>query len=88
MQRQRLNRVAEDAKTVRGMRWARVAELEMELGGKTIVKYRATTKTHVDIENSGVGRGRLPRSCRNQDWQLVLQWQEVGALALIYRKHV
>ena len=42
--------MAEDAKTVRGMRWARVAEIEMELDGKTIVKYRATTKTYVDIE--------------------------------------
>jgi hypothetical protein len=28
--------VAEAAKTVRGMRWARVAELEMELDGKKI----------------------------------------------------
>lgn len=55
------------------MRWARVAELEMELDGKTIVKYRATTKAYVDIENSGVGRGRLPRPCRNQDWELVLR---------------
>ena len=32
------------AKTVRGMKWARVAELEMELDGKKIVKYRTTTK--------------------------------------------
>jgi flavin-binding protein dodecin len=28
------NAVAEAAKTVRGMKWARVAELEMELDGK------------------------------------------------------
>ena len=42
--------MAEDAKTVRGMRWARVAELEMELDGKKIVKYRATTKTYFEIE--------------------------------------
>jgi flavin-binding protein dodecin len=40
--------VADDAKTVRGMRWARVAE--MELDGKKIVKYRATAKTYFDIE--------------------------------------
>jgi hypothetical protein len=30
-------RVAEAAKTVRGLRWARVAELEMELNDKKIV---------------------------------------------------
>jgi flavin-binding protein dodecin len=44
------NAVAEAAKTVRGMRWARVAELEMELDGKKIVKYRTTTKIYFDIE--------------------------------------
>jgi flavin-binding protein dodecin len=42
--------VAEAAKTVRGMKWARVAELEMELDGKKIAKYRATTKIYFDIE--------------------------------------
>jgi dodecin len=31
------NAVAKAAKTVRGLRWARVAELEMELDGKKIV---------------------------------------------------
>jgi flavin-binding protein dodecin len=41
------NAVAEAAKTVRGMRWARVAELEMELDLK---KNRATTKIYFDIE--------------------------------------
>jgi hypothetical protein len=40
------------------------------------------------LKNSGVDCGRLPQSCRNPDWQLVLRRQEVGALALIYRKHV
>jgi flavin-binding protein dodecin len=44
------NAVAEAAKTVRGMRWARVAELEMELDGKKIAKYRTTTKIYFDIE--------------------------------------
>jgi dodecin len=44
------NAVAEAAKTVRGIKWARVAELEMELDGKKIVKYRATTKIFFDIE--------------------------------------
>ena len=44
------NAVAEAAKTVRGMKWARVADLEMELDGKKIVKYRTTAKIYFDIE--------------------------------------
>jgi dodecin len=44
------NAVAEAAKTVRGMKWARVAELEMELDGKKIAQYRTTTKIYFDIE--------------------------------------
>jgi hypothetical protein len=44
------NAVSEAAKTVRGMKWARVAELEMELDGKKIVQYRTTTKIYFDIE--------------------------------------
>ncbi|MGA2416750.1 MAG: dodecin family protein [Candidatus Sulfotelmatobacter sp.] len=44
------NAVAEAAKTVRGLRWARVAEFEMELDGKKVSKYRATTKIYFDIE--------------------------------------
>jgi dodecin len=44
------NAVAEAAKTVRGMRWARVAELEMELDGKRITRYRTTAKIYFDIE--------------------------------------
>jgi dodecin len=44
------NAVAEAAKTVRGMRWARVAEFEMELDGKKVSQYRATTKIYFDIE--------------------------------------
>jgi dodecin len=44
------NAVAEAAKTVRGMKWARVAELEMELDGKKVTQYRATTKIYFDIE--------------------------------------
>jgi flavin-binding protein dodecin len=45
------NAVAEAAKTVRGMKWARVAEFEMELDGKKVVKYRATTKIYFDVEH-------------------------------------
>jgi dodecin len=44
------NAVAEAAKTVRGMKWARVAELEMELDGQKIAQYRATTKIYFDLE--------------------------------------
>jgi dodecin len=44
------NAVAEAAKTVRGMRWARIAEFEMELDGKKIAKYRATARIYFDIE--------------------------------------
>lgn len=45
------NAVAEAAKTVRGMKWARVAELEMELDGKKITKYRTTAKIYFEIEH-------------------------------------
>jgi flavin-binding protein dodecin len=44
------NAVAEAAKTVRGMKWARVAEMEMELDGKKIRNYRTTTKIYFEIE--------------------------------------
>jgi len=45
------NAVAEAAKTVRGLKWARVAELEMELEGKKIIQYRTTTKIYFNIEH-------------------------------------
>jgi dodecin len=44
------NAVAEAAKTVRGMKWARVGELELELEGKKITQYRATTRIFFDVE--------------------------------------
>jgi dodecin len=44
------NAVAEAAKTVRGLKWARVSELEMELEGAKIMQYRATTKIYFDVE--------------------------------------
>jgi flavin-binding protein dodecin len=44
------NAVVEAAKTVRGMKWARVADLEMELDGQNITEYRTTTKIYFDIE--------------------------------------
>ncbi len=42
--------VAEAAKTVRNLKWARVAGLEMELDGKKIIEYRTTTNIYFDIE--------------------------------------
>ena len=42
--------MAEVAKTVRGMKWAHVAEFEMLLDGKKIVEYRPTTRIYFDIE--------------------------------------
>ena len=44
------NAVAEASKTVRGMKWARISELEMELDGKKITKYRTTAKIYFDVE--------------------------------------
>jgi len=44
------NAVAEAAKTVRGMKWARVSELEMELDGKKVLQYRVTARIYFDID--------------------------------------
>jgi len=44
------NAVAEAAKTVRSMKWARVAEFEMVLDGKKIAEYRATARIYFEIE--------------------------------------
>jgi flavin-binding protein dodecin len=44
------NAVQEAAKTVRGMKWARVAEFEMLIDGKKISEYRATARIYFDIE--------------------------------------
>ena len=45
------NAVAEAGKTVRGMKWARVAELEMELDGKKIAQYRTAARIYFDVEH-------------------------------------
>ncbi len=42
--------VAEAAKTIHGLKWARIAELEMELDNKKITQYRATTRIYFDVE--------------------------------------
>lgn len=44
------NAVAEAAKTVRGMKWARVAEFEMVLDDKRVVEYRATTRIYFEVK--------------------------------------
>jgi flavin-binding protein dodecin len=44
------NAIEEAAKTVHGIKWARVSEFEMELDGKNITQYRATTRIYFDIE--------------------------------------
>jgi flavin-binding protein dodecin len=44
------NAVAEAAKTLHGLKWARVGELEMELEGKKVTQYRATTRIYFDVE--------------------------------------
>jgi flavin-binding protein dodecin len=44
------NAVEEAAKTIHGIKWARVAEFEMALEGKEVVEYRALTKIYFDIE--------------------------------------
>ncbi len=46
------NAVEEAAKTVRGMKWAQVSDLELELDGKKITQYRATAKIYFDVEHS------------------------------------
>jgi dodecin len=44
------NAVAEAGKTVRGIKWAHVDSLDMQLDGKKVV-YRATTKIYFDVEH-------------------------------------
>jgi flavin-binding protein dodecin len=44
------NAVSEAAKTVRGMRWARVGEMELELDGSKVKSYRATVRIYFNIE--------------------------------------
>ena len=44
------NAVSEAGKTLRGLRWARVAELEMALDGRKVKEYRATVRLYFDLE--------------------------------------
>jgi flavin-binding protein dodecin len=45
------NAVAEAAKTLRGIKWAHVDSLDMQVEGAKVVQYRATTKIYFDVEN-------------------------------------
>ena len=45
------NAVAEAAKTVHDLKWARIAELEVEIDGKKITSYRATTRIYFDVKH-------------------------------------
>ncbi|HUK88227.1 MAG TPA: dodecin family protein [Terriglobales bacterium] len=45
------NAVAEAARTVRGLKWVRIGELEMKLDGKKIAEYRVTARIYFDIES-------------------------------------
>ena len=44
------NAVAEAAKTVRGIKWAHIDSLDMQLDGAKVLRYRATTKIYFDVE--------------------------------------
>jgi flavin-binding protein dodecin len=45
------NVVAEAAKTVRGIKWAHVDSLDMQLDGAKVLLYRATTKIYFDVKH-------------------------------------
>ena len=45
------NAVAEAAKTVRGIKWAHVDSLDMQVDGAKVLQYRATTKVYFDVEH-------------------------------------
>lgn len=42
--------VKEAAKTVRGIKWAHVDSLDMQLDGAQVLQYRATTKIFFNVE--------------------------------------
>ena len=73
------NAVAEAAKTVRGLKWARVAEFEMELDGKKIAQYRVLRprfRANGQLESLGLCvhscRGLCAPSAANCRW--LLRW--------------
>ena len=44
------NAVKAAGETVRGMKWARASEFEMELDGSKVKAYRATVRIYFDVE--------------------------------------
>ena len=44
------NAVQEAAKTVKGIKWARVDGFEMELDGGQVLSYRAATKIYFNVQ--------------------------------------
>jgi dodecin len=45
------NAVKEASKTVRGIKWAHVDSLDMQLDGAKVLLYRATTRIFFDVES-------------------------------------
>jgi len=45
------NAVKEAAKSVRGIKWAHVESLDMQLDGAKKIQYRDTTKIYFDLES-------------------------------------
>jgi flavin-binding protein dodecin len=43
--------VAEAARTVRGIKWAHVESLDMQIEGGKVTHYRAATKIYFDVEH-------------------------------------
>ena len=43
--------VKEASKTVRGIKWAHVDSFDMQLDGKKVLQYRATTKIYFGVEH-------------------------------------
>ncbi|MGA3212185.1 MAG: dodecin domain-containing protein [Terriglobales bacterium] len=39
------------AKTVHGIKWARITDLEMQLDGKKVIQFRATAKIFFDVDH-------------------------------------
>jgi dodecin len=45
------NAVAEAAKTIHGIKWARASEFEMALDGAKVLEYRTTLRIYFDVEH-------------------------------------
>lgn len=46
------NAVTVAGETVRGMKWARVSDFEMDIDGKTVRSFRATVRIYFDVERA------------------------------------